>query len=193
MPSSGDALSTPKRRWTYDELLVATPESNQPSELWEGELIISPAPTTRHQRAVAYIWQLLNEFVTHRNLGEAFISPLDVVLSPTRAVQPDVIYVLQAKRDIIHDQIRGVPDLVVEVVSEGSWRRDRMDKKALYEQHGLPEYWIVDLEARAIEVFSLVAGAYQLHCRATVNSSATSKLLAGFSLALDQIEPGKQR
>ncbi|MBI4025437.1 MAG: Uma2 family endonuclease [Verrucomicrobia bacterium] len=176
-----------KRRWTYDELLAEMPETNQPSELWDGELIMSPAPHPKHQEIVARIWQAIDQFVSARQLGKVFLAPLDVVLSPRRTVQPDVIYISKGNQDVIQDGIRGVPDLVVEVLSEGSWRRDRIDKKALYEQSGVSEYWIVDLETRTIEVFALVAAAYQLHAKATDAQSAKSKLLKGFSLSFDQV------
>ena len=123
-----------KRRWTYDEFAAESPESNLPTELWDGELIMSPAPRPSHQQVVALFWQALNGFVSSHQLGKVFISPCDVVLTQSRVVQPDIIYISRARQGIIRNQIRGVPDLVVEVISEGSWRRDRLDKKALYEQ-----------------------------------------------------------
>jgi Uma2 family endonuclease len=178
----------PKRLWTFDELSAKMPETNQPTELWDGELIMSPAPRPSHQKIVYRFARHLEDFVTSRQLGEIILSPCDVVLSQSRVVQPDIIYISRARQGIIQNQIRGVPDLVVEVISEGSWRRDRLDKKALYEQCALPEYWIVDPERRTIEVFVLKAGAYQLHCRAAGDEPATSPLLEGFSLSFQQLE-----
>jgi Uma2 family endonuclease len=68
----------------------------------------------------------------------------------------------------------------MEVISAGSWQRDRIQKKALYEQVGVAEYWIIDPDAKAIEVFTLTKGAYQLHSKAAGKAPAKSKLLAGF-------------
>ncbi len=177
-----------KRRWTYDELLAEMPETNQPSELWDGELIMSPVPHPLHQTIVGTVYRMLYEFVAARNLGEVYISPIDIVLSPTRVVQPDVVYISKSNFGIVTDRIRGVPDLAVEVISQGSWRRDRVDKKALYEQFGVTEYWIVDIEARTIEVFARVRNAYQLHGRAAGAKVAKSKLLTGFGVSFAQLE-----
>ncbi len=189
IPTPVEASETPSTRyWTYTDMLQEMSESNQPSELWDGKLLMSPAPIPRHQMVVGRIYVMLTNFVTTRRSGVVIVSPVDVILTETRVVQPDVIYISEARKDVIQDRIRGVPDLAVEVISEGSWRRDRVYKKALYEQHGLPEYWIVDLETRTIEVFSLVAGAYQLFARATGAQSAPSKILDGFSISFDQLE-----
>jgi Uma2 family endonuclease len=176
-----------RRLWTYDELAATVPETNQPTELWDGELIMSPAPRPSHQEIVMQVARRLQDFVTAHDLGKIFISPCDVVLTQRRTVQPDVIYVSRARQAIIQDNIQGVPDLVVEVISEGSWRRDRIDKKALYEQFGLPEYWIIDPEARTIEVFVLTEGAYRLHTRASDAQSVSSRLLAGFSVSFSHL------
>ena len=80
-----------------------------------------------------------------------------------------------------------MPDLVVEVISEGSWRRDRLDKRALYEQFSLPEYWIVDPESRTIEVFTLIKGAYKIYNKAVERERAASKLLPGFKISFDDL------
>ena len=84
---------------------------------------------------------------------------------------------------------KGVPDLAMEVISEGSWQRDRIQKKALYEQFGLPEYWIVDPDSRSIEVFVLVSGGYQLHGKVSGAETVGSKLLAGFGISFSELIP----
>ena len=169
-------------------MVTELPETNLPTELWDGEITMSPAPTPGHQRLVARLWQLLSGFVSRDARGEVLLSPLDVVLSARRTVQPDVLFVAKAHSHIVQDCIRGTPDLVMEVISEGSWRRDRVEKKNLYEQFGVTEYWIVDPEARTIEVFALEQGAYQLHSRAEGNRKAASMLLRGFTVSWSQLE-----
>jgi Uma2 family endonuclease len=176
-----------KRLWTFDELVAELPETTTPTELWDGELIMAPAPRPNHQRAVARFWRLLHEHVSRNDLGEAFISPLDVVLSARRVVQPDVVFISKSRSDIVQDYIRGIPDLVVEVISEGSWRRDRVEKKNLYEQLGLPEYWIVDPESQTIEVFVLEQGSYRIHARAELGQTAASRIVPGFSVTWQQL------
>jgi Uma2 family endonuclease len=178
-----------KRIWTYDEFAAESKETNLPTELWDGEIIMSAAPRPTHQRVAARTWRLLDEFVGARKLGEAFISPIDVVFSGRKAVQPDVVYISEARKSIVEENcIRGVPDLLVEVISEGTWRRDRVDKKALYEQFGVAEYWIVDPDSRLIEVFALADGTYRQHARGVGREPVTSKLLAGLTVAFEQLE-----
>ncbi|MBI3851527.1 MAG: Uma2 family endonuclease [Verrucomicrobia bacterium] len=185
-----DVLPKPpkaKRLWTYDAMLAELPETNLPIELWDGEIVMSPTPTPSHQTIVGSLYRALHDFVRDNKAGKVFLSPLDVVLSQHRVVQPDVFFISSANNEVIKDRIRGVPELVVEVISQGSWKRDRVEKKALYEQVGIGEYWIVDPESRSIEVFALVKGVYQLHSRAVDAELAKSKLLAGFRISFGQL------
>lgn len=168
------------RLWTYDEMVAELPETNLPVELWNGEIILSPAPHPDHQRIVVRFWNKLNQFVAPDGLGECFVSPVDVVLTPHRVVQPDVLFIAKDRLDMIGSCIDGAPDLVMEVISAGSWQRDRIHKKALYESAGVAEYWLIDPDAATIEVFALIKGVYQLHSKATGKEPARSKLLAGF-------------
>lgn len=184
-------LSRPKARrvWTYDEFAAASPESNLPTELWDGEIIMSAAPRPVHQRIVFGCAEHLKAHVKSRRLGEAFVSPIDVVFGPTKVVQPDVVFVSNAQKSIVESTcIRGVPELLIEVISEGTWRRDRVDKKALYEQFGVAEYWIVDPDSRLIEVFTLTRGTYQLHARGVGTEKVNSKLLAGLRVSFQHLE-----
>jgi Uma2 family endonuclease len=177
------------RRWTYDEMVAELPETNLPTELWDREIVMSPAPHPDHQRIVAKFYKKLDRFVEEHGLGEVLFSPVDVVLTPHRAVQPDVLFVSTARRNIIRKQVNGAPDLAMEVISEGSWQRDRIEKKALYEQAGMPEYWIVDPDSRCIEVFALGSGGYHLHGKGSGAEPVRSKLLAGFEISFGEMMP----
>jgi Uma2 family endonuclease len=176
-----------QRLWTYDEMVAELPETNQPVELWNGEIIMSPAPHPDHQTIVLNFAATLLEFVVAGRLGKIFMSPVDVVLTPHRVVQPDVLFIETARLNIVGSHIGGAPELVMEVISAGSWQRDRIQKKALYEQAGVAEYWIIDPDAEAVEVFALVRGAYQLHSKATGREQAKSKLLAGFNVTFIEL------
>jgi Uma2 family endonuclease len=182
-------MTRPKARrlWTSEEMVAELPETNLPVELWDGEIVMSPTPTPSHQTIVLRLTRVMDDFVRDKKAGTVFVSPLDVVLSPRRVVQPDLFFISHDNGDIIQDQIRGVPDLAVEVISPGTWKRDRVEKKALYEQCGIAEYWIVDPESRSIEVFALTKGVYQLHSRASDSTVAKSKLLAGFKISFGQL------
>ena len=178
-----------QRRWTYDEMVAELPETNLPTELWDGEIIMSPAPHPDHQRIVARFYKKLDHYVEERGLGEVLFSPVDVVLTPHRTVQPDVLFVSKARRGIVQKQVNGIPDLAMEVISEGSWERDRIQKKALYEQFGLPEYWIVDPDSHSIELFVLASGSYQLHGKGSGADRISSRLLPGFEVSFDELFP----
>ncbi len=106
---------------------------------------MSPSPTTLHQQLVGRLFEFLASHVRDHNLGFVFVAPLDVVLSPTDVVQPDLIYISQANASIItDDNIQGVPDLVIEVVSRGNPQLDTRDKRQIYARCGIPFYWIAD-------------------------------------------------
>ena len=110
-----------------------------------------------------------------------------MVLAPPRAVQPDVIFIANERLDIIRERVEGAADLVVEVLSPGTRRRDRLDKRDLYEQHGVKEYWLVDPEARTVEVLFLEGGEYQLVGRWHPEGQAASRLLKGFRVPVRQL------
>jgi Uma2 family endonuclease len=110
--------------------------------------------------------------------GRLFIAAFDVVLDSENTVQPDLIFVAPAKTRIIEKRaIFGVPNLLVEMISPYSVRRDRQEKKALYARFGVKEYWLGDPADKSMEILTLRAGRYQQHCAATENGKLTSKIL----------------
>jgi len=177
----------PPRRWTFAELAAELPETNLPTELWDGELVMSPAPSFFHQEVVARFYKLLDAWVARRRLGKVALAPLDMVLTPHRAVQPDVIFISNERLGLIGERVQGAADLVGEVVSAGSRRRDRIDKRDLYEQHGVREYWLIDPEAHTVEVLWLERGEYELAGRWRPGQQAASRLLKGFKVQVDRL------
>ena len=185
--SSPPVVVQTRRLYTYDELVAEMPETNQPHELWDGELIMAPAPFFDHQKTVMRFCRRLDDWVSARHLGEVVISPVDMVLSPHRAVQPDVAFIAQERLAIIQRAIVGPADLVAEVVSLGGRNRDRIEKRDLYEQHGVKEYWIIDPEAQTVEVLALVNGRYELVLRSLPGETASSRLLPGFEVSVGDL------
>jgi Uma2 family endonuclease len=175
------------RRWTFEELAAELPESNQPTELWDGELIMSPAPSFFHQEIVTRFYKFLDAWVAKERAGKVSLAPLDMILAPRRAVQPDVVFISNERRAIIGDKLTGAADLVAEIISPESRRRDRFDKRDLYEQHGVKEYWLIDPEAQTVEVLHLVRGEYQLVGRWHPGENAASKLLPGFKVPVGDL------
>jgi len=162
-------------------------ESNLPTELWDGELIISPAPSFFHQEIVARFHEYLTAWVRKYKLGKTGIAPLDMVLTNTRATQPDVVFISNERLAIIQTRLMSAADLVAEVISPNSRRRDRIDKRDLYEQHGVKEYWLIDPEALTVEVLHLVRGEFQLIGRWRPGEAAESRLLKGFHIKVAEL------
>ena len=151
---------------------------------------MSPARSFFHQRVVARFYKLLDAWVAGHGLGETGIAPIDMVLAPHRATQPDVIFIAKERLSIIRSSVMGAADLVAEVISPESRRRDRIDKRDLYEQHGVREYWLIDPEAQTIEVLHLKDGEYQLAGRWRPGDQAKSQLLQDFAVPVSELLAG---
>ncbi|HET9766210.1 MAG TPA: Uma2 family endonuclease [Thermoanaerobaculia bacterium] len=138
---------------TYDDL-VLFPDDGKRHEIINGEHYVSPSPNVRHQRVLRRLSLLLHHFVEANRLGEVFFAPLDVVFSIHDVVQPDFIFVSNARASILTAaNLQGSPDLVVEVLSPSNRRYDEDRKRGLYERAEVGEYWIVDPEADTVKVY----------------------------------------
>ncbi|MHC1767862.1 MAG: Uma2 family endonuclease [Verrucomicrobiia bacterium] len=174
-----------QQRVTYQELAANVPESNQPCELWDGEIVMSPAPSFYHQEITFRFHRALYDWVTAHQLGKVVAAPVDMVLSPHRSTQPDVAFVSQERLKIVDRAIMGPADLVAEVVSLEGRTRDRIEKRDLYEQHGVKEYWIIDPEPETVDVLVLEGATYRVAVRARRGETAESRLLPGFQLSAE--------
>ena len=145
---------------------AALPDDGRRYEIHEGELSVTPAPGTRHQKISIRLAATLHHHVSARGLGEVFAAPYDVILSDPTIVQPDIVFVANDRLGRISERgIEGAPTLVVEVLSPSTREADRDTKLRLYARHGVPWYWIVDPDARVVEVYRLEAGSYVLSKR----------------------------
>src|SRR5438552_7826579 len=144
---------------TYQDLL-AFPEDNLRREIIDGELFVTAAPATRHQRVVVKLVARLFAFAEAHG-GEVLPAPYDVYFSETNVVEPDVIFVSAERSAQLERQfIRSAPDLVVEVSSPTTRRLELVRKRDLYERFEVPEYWFVDLDADRIEVYRFADGRF---------------------------------
>jgi Uma2 family endonuclease len=123
---------------------------------------VTPSPFTKHQRVSRWIQFQLFEQIEIPGHGHVIDAPMDVVLSDLDVVQPDILIVLKKNRLVVTPKhVRGAPDLVVEITSPSSEKRDADLKKNLYQAHGVPEYWLVFTEEDVVEKFLLRGGAYE--------------------------------
>jgi Uma2 family endonuclease len=143
------------RRWTLREvreLIAAAPLASRRYELVDGELLVTPAPTLRHQRAVVRLLVALAAYLEREPVAEVVVSPSDVELEPETITQPDLYAVSRREASRMTREDFPVRELMlaVEVLSPSSSRHDRVRKRPLYQRH-VAEYWIIDLDARLIE------------------------------------------
>jgi Uma2 family endonuclease len=175
---------------TYDDF-VHFPDDGKRHELIDGEHHVTAAPNTKHQRVVTRLTGLLWPFVQSRRLGEVFVAPFDVVFSDTDVVEPDLLFVAKAREaDVLTDaHARGAPDLVVEIGSPSTRKRDETIKRRLYERYGVAEYWVVDPELDEVKVYRLVDGRYTRCAELSLERAdvLTSPLFPGLELPLADI------
>ncbi len=175
-----------KKKYTYEDYLK-TPEDER-YELLEGELIMSPSPIPKHQRISRKIEFILEKYVTENDLGEVFYAPCDVYLDDENVIQPDILFISKDRLNIIGEKnIRGAPDLVIEIISENTAYRDFVQKKKLYARFSVKEYWLVVPGEESIEVYILKDNAYILHKAYSKDDTLESPYLKDLKLGLKGI------
>ena len=139
---------------TYDDFLLF-PDDGKRHELIDGEHYVTPSPNTRHQRISGKLHLALQVHLQAHPVGEVFYAPLDIVLSQHDVVEPDLFYLSheRAAKVLTAQNARGAPELVVEIASTSTRRRDETIKRRLYERDGVSEYWLVDPERDSIRVY----------------------------------------
>jgi len=170
---------------TYLEL----PESTTPTELVWGVMREPPAPRYGHQSVVTSLGAVLHSHVRRLGLGVVCVSPIDVVLDADRAlvVQPDIVFVSAARRAIVRGQIWGAPDLVVEVLSPRTARRDRTVKLGWYRSYGVRECWLVDPARRQVTLVPLAEGTRRRPRRFAGGMAIDSPVLGQLDTPTDEI------
>ena len=177
------ALAT-STKLTYDDW-VKMPADGKLYELIDGELYLNPSPTLKHQRALQNVFRALDRYVTEQGAGEVFVAPFDVVLTHSDVFEPDILYIAQERMHILTEaNVQGAPDIVVEVLSDGTRRKDETKKRDQYERSGVSEYWLVDPGDYTVRILRLSGKQYE---RIIVGGAITSPLLPGFSLALKDV------
>lgn len=184
---TGERLPAGKIILTYEDY-AAIPNDRNRYEILEGDLFVTPAPTSQHQRVSRNLQFAIHQFVTQRALGEIFNAPIDLILEATTVAQPDLVFVSRAWWSIVTTRgIEGVPDLVVEILSPATAKTDQTTKARVYARHRIPHYWIVDPEARVLEAYELSGDVYRLAARASGESDFPPTLFLGLIISLADI------
>jgi len=167
---------------TYTDY-AALPDDGRRYELHDGEIEVTPAPSTKHQTVVKNLLFLLEGYLREHRIGTLLQAPVDLILSETTVLQPDLLVVLRGRESLITDRgIEGPPDLVVEVLSPGTASRDRKSKFQLYARHGVSHYWIVDPNARRLEAYGIMSTGYALSGVLEGEGELSSDLFPGLVL-----------
>lgn len=157
-------------------------------EIIDGDLHMVPAPLTTHQIISRNLADMLWEHISKRKLGELLYAPVDVIFSFEDIVQPDIVFISKERLDILKkENVQGAPDLVIEILSPSTQTTDKEIKLKLYEKYGIREYWIVDPEARSIEVRQLTDDGLKLIRAYPKGTHLKSPLLSELSLPVEEV------
>jgi Uma2 family endonuclease len=186
-PATPAAIETIEHPFTYADYKDLDVDDNFWYELINGVLVKKSAPTPRHQIIQANLFRLMSNYVFDNDLGIVLCAPVDVYVDDFSVPQPDMLFIAKDNAGIItEDGVMGAPNLVIEIVSPSSVRRDRKDKRLLYERRGVQEYWLVDPANRSVEVYHLNQnGIYELVTVGVEGETVQSQVLAGFSININ--------
>jgi Uma2 family endonuclease len=175
---------------TYDDFLLF-PDDGKRHELIDGEHYVTPSPNTRHQRILGNLHLVIGTWLEAHPIGEVFLAPFDVVFSNFDVVEPDLLYLSNARKAevITPKHVHGAPELVVEIGSSGTRQRDETIKRRLYERSGVTEYWFVDPETDVVRVYGRSPNGFNraLELSRETDDVLTTALLPGLDLPLARI------
>lgn len=184
MPPLAEAL-----KLTYADYLDF-PEDGRRHELVDGEHLMTPSPGTRHQEISMNLSFRIRAFLQDTPVGVLLAAPTDVVLSDVDVVQPDLLFVSDDRRELITDRcVAGAPDLVIEILSDATRRRDEVTKRKLYTRYGVREYWLVDPEPETVSVVRLdePQPAAEQRLSRDAGDRLSSDLLPGLEISLADV------
>ncbi|WP_447969445.1 Uma2 family endonuclease [Nitrospira sp. M1] len=177
-------------KFTYKDYL-GFPDDGNRHELIHGEHYETPAPLTKHQRISSNLLAHIHHHCQQNNAGLVLAAPTDVVFSEADVVQPDLVFIANARQRIVtRENIQGAPDFIVEILSDSTRRRDERTKRTLYERHQVTEYWIIDPELETVKIFRLKESRYVMAEETTTEQPKTSlstPLLPGLSITLSDV------
>lgn len=172
--------------WTVEQYLLLSNQTNRLLEYTDGFIEVLPMPTKRHQAISLFLLLGLLAFVRPRG-GAVYYAPLRIEVRPGKFREPDLLLLTNADDSRAQDEFWLGADLVVEIVSPDKPKRDTEEKPLDYAEAGIPEYWIVNPLTDTITVLVLQDAAYVEHGVFRRGERATSKLLHGFSVSVDEV------
>jgi Uma2 family endonuclease len=173
----------PREKLTYAEFCARVNE--QKADLIEGEIIMASPARIKHEDDVDFWKYVVKKYAKRKKLGKVMGSRVAMKVSEHNAPEPDIMFVKQERLHLLGEtEIFGPADLVVEVISPGSRRLDFVDKRELYANYGVFEYWFVDLYKQQAFFWKNVNGIWE-DLPIDENGIVRSEVLAGFWLRVD--------
>ena len=174
---------------TYDDF-VLFPDDGKRHELIDGEHHVTPSPNMRHQQISMNLLLLIGNWLEQHRIGRLFHAPFDVVFSKYDVVEPDLLYVSNERASILTaPNVQGAPDLVIEIGSPGTRKRDETIKRNLYARSGVKEYWFVDPDIDVIRLYRQGGESFArpVELSREANDVLTTDLFKGLELPLARI------
>jgi Uma2 family endonuclease len=191
MSGYDSALPNPRGvKLTYDDF-VLFPDDGLRHELIDGEHYVTPSPNAKHQDVLSNLHELIKPWLRSHPIGRVYFAPFDVVFSKFDVVEPDLLYMSNERAAAILTtaNVQGVPELVVEIGSPSTRRRDETVKRDLYERTGVSEYWFLDPEHDVARVYRRNGEQFAapMELAAETGDVLTTPLLPGLALSLGDI------
>ena len=175
---------------TYDDFLLF-PDDGKRHELIDGEHYVTPSPNTKHQTVLGNLHFLIRTWLARHPVGRVFFAPFDVVFTQFDVVEPDLLYMSneRAAEILTEKHVTGAPEIVVEIASPGTRKRDETIKRRLYERSGVSEYWVVDPVLDLVRVYRRQGGEFgrPIELSAEESDVVTTAHLEGLQLPLRRV------
>ena len=175
---------------TYDDFLLF-PDDGKRHELIDGEHYVTPSPNIRHQAILGNLHFFIRAWLEQHPVGRVFMAPLDVVFTQFDVVEPDLLFVSRQRAPgiLTAKHVTGAPDIVVEIGSPSTRKRDETIKRRLYERSGVSEYWVVDPNLDVVRVYRNRDGRFDhpVELRADAGDVLTSPHLDGLEMPVGRI------
>lgn len=177
-------------KYTYEDLQTFPEGDGYRYEIIDGDLLVTPSPMSRHQMVLGNLYWWVRSYLEENPIGKVLFAPADVVFSQINVVEPDLLFLSNARLErLTKRNVQGAPDLVVEVLSESTRRTDEIRKRKLYERFDVLEYWIVDPEVETVKVYRKSGERFERAAELS-NETAdvlTTPLLPGLTLPLARV------
>lgn len=186
----GFRTARPGVKLTYDDLALF-PDDGRRHELIDGAHYVTPSPNRRHQKISLNLSVAIGAWLEAHSIGELFYAPFDVVFTDSDVVEPDLLYLSneRATKVLTKKNVRGAPELVIEIGSPGTRERDETIKRRLYERMGVSEYWFVDPTLDVVRVYRRNAAGFAraVEYSREAGDVLTTALMPGLELPLGRV------